>query len=79
MGIVYCTRKLVSEEYNFQKLYPILSLEWHYKKNHMKPNEIHPKSSKKVWWICDKKHEWEDIVKNRSNGRCKELFTKTAF
>jgi len=45
----------------------------------MKPNEIHPKSSKKVWWICDKKHEWEDIVKNRSNGRCKELFTKTAF
>lgn len=26
-------------------------------------------SNKKVWWICDKGHEWEAQVKNRNNGR----------
>ena len=43
--------------------------EWNYKKN----TGIHPRdfscgSNKKVWWICDKGHEWEASVISRNRG-----------
>ena len=51
---------------------PILAQEWNYKKNKgVTPNMVLPKSGKKVWWLCSIcKHEWEEIIINRTNGRC---------
>jgi hypothetical protein len=48
---------------------PELKNEWNYKKNiNVDPKTIKSNSGKKVWWICDKGHEWEAIVSNRSKG-----------
>ena len=46
--------------------YPNLLKQWNYKRNTIKPNEISFSSGKKVWWICDKGHEWENSPLNRT-------------
>ena len=43
--------------------------EWHYKKNGgMSPKDFSIKSHIKVWWICEKGHEWETKIYNRTAG-----------
>ena len=49
-----------------------LMAEWHWEKNHdlgFAPNEITFGSIIKVWWVCDKGHEWEATPNNRSRGQ----------
>jgi hypothetical protein len=56
-------------ENSFLKLRPGLLKEWDYDKNgSLKPECISYKSGLKVWWKCPKGHEWEAVLKNRSNG-----------
>jgi hypothetical protein len=58
-----------SPDYNFYVLKPNLVKEWHPSKNAIiKPREVTPGSGKKVWWICNKGHEWEAVVYSRSRG-----------
>ena len=48
---------------------PILAKEWNYEKNDgLTPMDVLPNSSKKVWWVCSKGHEWQAIVANRNRG-----------
>lgn len=47
-----------------------LMQEWNYEKNKILPTDITPFSNKKVWWKCNKGHEWEASPNNRINGRC---------
>ena len=35
----------------------------------MKPSEVTAFSGKKVWWVCDLGHEWEESIANRAKGR----------
>ena len=43
--------------------------EWNYEKNgNLKPEGVSANSSKKVWWKCNKGHEWQAAVYSRSNG-----------
>jgi rubrerythrin len=30
--------------------------------------DVHSKSNKKVWWICEKGHEWEANIYDRASG-----------
>ena len=49
----------------------VLLKEWNYEKNgKLNPEYIKITSVKKVWWKCNKGHEWEAIVnvRNRGNG-----------
>ena len=47
----------------------ILAKEWNYKKNEkLNPEYILKTSGKKVWWKCNKGHEWEAIVNSRNRG-----------
>jgi ssDNA-binding Zn-finger/Zn-ribbon topoisomerase 1 len=39
--------------------------QWH-PKNSLSPSEVSVASGKKVWWLCEDKHEWEAIVSNRT-------------
>ncbi|MFJ7851151.1 zinc-ribbon domain-containing protein [Peribacillus sp. NPDC097206] len=32
------------------------------------PFDVFPNSSKKVWWICKKGHEWEARIYSRNKG-----------
>ena len=48
---------------------PILASEWHPTKNgDLTPNSVTTGSGKKIWWQCEKGHEWEAAVNNRSKG-----------
>ena len=33
---------------------------------YLKPSEITPYSNKKVWWICNRGHEWEAVIGSRT-------------
>ena len=56
-----------SQEYNLYILKPGLVKEWHPTKNvNLKPHDVTPGSGKRVWWICQKGHEWQAVIYNRS-------------
>ena len=67
-----CSGKKVLEGYNdLQSKYPLIAKEWNYKKNgELYPNNISYGSEKKVWWICEKGHEWQTTPNQRT---CKLL------
>lgn len=46
-----------------------LLLEWDYEKNEIIPASIAPHINKKVWWRCDKGHEWEAAVGSRTGKK----------
>jgi hypothetical protein len=62
----------LTNSYNLEKINPKLAKEWHPAKNgNLTPKDITPSSAQKVWWICDKNHEWEASVNHRNVGsRC---------
>jgi hypothetical protein len=63
-------RKLVKSN-SFAALYPEIAKQWHPTKNgNLKPNDVRPGSTKKVWWICSRgdDHIWETAVKDRTQG-----------
>ena len=70
-GCPVCSNKKVLKGYNdLLTVNPTLAEEWNYDKNGtLTPDMVTAGSSKKVWWKCDKGHEWEATVKNRSHGR----------
>ena len=49
---------------------PDLLNEWNEKNNELGifPDKVSACSSKKVWWVCWKGHEWKVSIANRSNG-----------
>jgi hypothetical protein len=48
---------------------PDIAAEWHPAKNGtLTPADVTSGSSKKIWWICAKGHEWKSSIANRSNG-----------
>ena len=48
---------------------PNLLKEWNYEKNgNLQPDSFSCWSHKKVWWKCDKGHEWQTAISLRSRG-----------
>ena len=71
-GCPFCSGRKASSTNNLGVLNPELSKEWHPTKNKdLTPFSFTLKSSKKVWWKCEKgdDHEWEASIAQRSNGR----------
>ena len=62
----------LSETYNLAVCNPELAKEWHPTKNgKLTPFDITPGNSDKVWWKCNKNHEWKTSVASRNKGaRC---------
>ena len=62
----YCSNHRLLKGFNdFATIAPHLIQEWNYDKNIIMPYEIFPHSNKKVWWKCEKGHEWEDTPNHR--------------
>ena len=41
------------------------------------PNQVTPKSHRKVWWQCEEGHEWETSVQSRTNVKgCPNCYKK---
>lgn len=48
----------------------VLALQWNFNKNgDLTPENVTCKSTIKVWWICEKGHEWEATINNRAKGK----------
>jgi len=59
--------------------FPELAAQWHPTMNgDLKPSDVTSGSNKKVWWKCEKGHEWNSNVSNRMKGfgRCKRCSRK---
>ena len=67
-GCPYCANRKILIGFNDLKTTnPILADQWS-KRNHLQPTEVFAHTSKKVWWVCDKGHEWEASPNTRSSG-----------
>lgn len=63
-------KKLIIGENDLLSTNPEMAKEWNYKKNgDLKPNIVLPGSSKKVWWICERGHEYEALIKDKTKGK----------
>lgn len=60
-GCPICANKvLLQGENDLATLHPLLAKEWHPEKNgSLTPDRLITGSHRKVWWRCDKGHEWE--------------------
>jgi hypothetical protein len=78
IGCPYCSGKATCDDNCLATMNPDLANQWHPAKNEsLTPRDLTPGSDKKVWWICDKGHEWQAVVKSRSIGngcpKCRSL------
>ncbi len=66
----YCSNRAVLQWYNdLTTTNPELAKQWNYKKNNIKPTEVTQNSGKKVRRKCEKWHEREASIDNRSKWR----------
>ena len=66
-----CANQRVLRGYNdLQTINPNLANEWNFEKNNgLTPADVLPGSSKKVWWKCNKGHEWKATISSRNKGK----------
>ena len=69
-GCPYCSNRKVLQGYNdLATNNPKLAKEWDYAKNgDLKPEDFTANSRRKVWWACQKGHNWESRIDHRNNG-----------
>ena len=64
-GCPYCSGHKASKKNNLATKFPGSAALWHPTKNDdLGPDQVTPRSSRKVWWQCSKGHEWEACVAN---------------
>jgi len=73
-------RKSCKECNSLSFLRPDIAAQWHPTKNgRLTAKGISHGSEKKVWWVCEKGHEWESTVYNRTNGNGCEKCSKSSI
>jgi hypothetical protein len=80
-GCPFCSGRYATSESNLFQLHPQLSAEWHPTKNEdLTPYDVKAKSSKVVWWICNRKHEWKARISSRTlqESSCPYCFSSTS-
>jgi hypothetical protein len=76
-GCPYCQGKRITSKNSLALNHPLLVRQWHSDKNGtLKPEDFSAKSSRKIWWRCEKGHEWETRIERRVAGtgcpKCKK-------
>lgn len=70
-GCPACPRSFVAvtDERNLAVFNSALAREWHPEKNDdIRPEDVRPKSNRKIWWQCSQGHEWQASVSSRASG-----------
>ena len=63
-------RLLVPGVNDLATIHPELVHQWHPSKNGaLLPTDVMPGTRRKVWWQCEKGHEWQAAVSSRAAGR----------
>ena len=66
-GCICCRGFKVVNSNCLATTYPKIATQWHPTKNgNLTPHNIVPGSRKKIWWKCDKNHEWKAVVGSRT-------------
>ena len=70
-GCPICTnRKLLPGENDLSTAYPELARQWHPGKNgSLRPQQVLAGSKKRVWWRCDRGHEWQAAILARTSNQ----------
>lgn len=59
-------RVVIPGENDLESFAPAIAAQWHPTKNSgLTPDRVRPQSNRKVWWICEKGHEWKASVNSR--------------
>ena len=62
-------KKLIFGENDLASINPELAMQWHPTLNKpLSPQMVTVFSNQKVWWLCEKGHEWEAIIGSRHKG-----------
>ena len=68
-GCPNCSGRKLSAENNLAVTSPLFLKEWHPLKNgYLTPSDVHPRGKNRIWWLCDKGHEWLASVVLRDRG-----------
>ena len=66
---VCANREIHPAENDLASQYPQLAAQWHPTKNGLlTPDQIPPGTTRRVWWICKKGHQWQSSVASRVSG-----------
>lgn len=69
VGCPFCCNKKICFDNCLLTVNPKLAKEWNWDKNKLTPMNVSACSGRKVWWICEKGHEWEAKISSRKFGR----------
>lgn len=58
-------RRIVAGQNDLASLRPDIARQWS-PKNTLSPTEVSEQSNRRVWWVCDKGHEWKTRVQMRT-------------
>lgn len=64
-GCPFCSGNKLTDEKTLANVAPHLIGQWNYDKNELTPFSIAANSNRKVWWKCEKGHEWVTTPNNR--------------
>lgn len=69
-GCPVCAGKtVIAGENDLASIYPALAAQWHPEKNDsLWPEAVTPSSNKRVWWICERGHEWQAQISHRTTA-----------
>lgn len=68
-GCPYCSHNIVLPGFNdLEYLLPEIAKEWSPRNLPLKPSQVTAYSNRKVWWRCEKGHEWNTLISTRSYG-----------
>jgi positive regulator of sigma E activity len=66
----FCSGRKAHVTHCLQVSNPELIKEWHSIKNgNLSPSDVTPRSNQKVWWLCQKGHEWESSPDRRASNK----------
>lgn len=68
-GCPYCSHNKVLVGFNdLASQMPEIAAEWSEKNIPLLPTMVTPFSNRKVWWKCNRGHEWNTLIPTRSGG-----------
>lgn len=69
-GCPVCANRVIKPgENDLAATHPDIAAQWHPVKNgKLTPQDVVPGTRRKVWWRCEKGHEWQAAVASRVNG-----------
>ncbi len=66
-GCPFCSGKYVSDLNRLSIRYPDVAKEWHPIKNgDVTSDDVSYGSNKRVWWRCERRHEWDAVISSRT-------------